>query len=670
MRNIYLSALLVIIALQVGAQDFRYGKVSKKELLEKEHHQDPEVNAAVLFRSEHVYYEYTQSVGFTLITEVQERVKIYNKEGMDYATKQIITYKSGNDEVEVSGIKGETYFLENGKVKSAKLSNKAIFEEEYNKYRNRTKFTMPSVAEGSIIEYKYRLRSPFLISIDDISLQSRIPIDQLDIKVTIPEFMVFKKHFNPKATVYFNLEESSKNTTQHIQNAVNPRFSVKATKIERSKFDYLENIYSISKEDIPALKKEDHVDYLDNYAAKLTWELQHTEFPNSIRENYSQTWDAVVEKIYDHPEFGNELKKTRYFEDEVDNLLTGISLPEAKINAIYEYVKQKVKWNDITGYYTDNGVKDAFKNGSGNVADINLMLVAMLKYAGLNANPILLSTRDNGIPIFPTRKGFNYVVAGVIINDDVVYLDATDKYLEVGMLPHSARNWQGRIIRDNGTSAWIDLMKSPVSEMVNVLNVKLNDQFQFEGKAVELLDGYYAKSHRDEYTVLTNEECVKETEKNKGKIIISDLVVENENNVSEKVKKTYRFSLSEGAETIGNNIYMNPLLFLTTNSNPFKTEDRQFPVFLKYPASLTQTVNLLLPDNVEVASVPENFAVSINEEDGVFKFVVTQSGNFLRIYSELKLNSIVYLPSDYENLKEFYNQMIMKSTEKIVLTKT
>jgi hypothetical protein len=61
----------------------------------------------------------------------------------------------------------------------------------------------------------------------------------------------------------------------------------------------------------------------------------------------------------------------------------------------------------------NEGVKKAYKDKTGNVAEINLMLTAMLRYAGLNANPVLVSTRSNGIAIFPNRTAFNYVIAAV-----------------------------------------------------------------------------------------------------------------------------------------------------------------------------------------------------------------------------------------------------------------
>jgi hypothetical protein len=488
--------------------------------------------------------------------------------------------------------------------------------------------------------------------------------------VKIPEYLVFKNYFNPRSAIQFNMDQSSK--TFRTSNPKTVREiggrTVKHS-YSNSKIEYKENTYTIEEKGIPALINEDHVDYLNNYAAVLTWELQHTQFPNSIMENFTQSWDGVVKKIYDHPEFGNELGKSRYFESELDDLLKKVSLPKDKISVIFNFVKAKVKWNDYVGYYTDNGVKEAFKDGTGNVADINLMLTAMLKYARLKANPILISTRDNGVPLFPTMNGFNYVVAGVNLNDEIILLDASDKYSEPGMLPYRARNWQGRIIREDGTSDWVDLMRNSNSEKTTVLNVRLDDKFNCKGTVTEVLDGFYAKSYREDFTDLNNEERIKKLEQSNTKIIISELDVQNEKEMDKNIKKSFKFELPDGAEQIGNNIYINPLLFLTTTSNPFKSEDRQFPVFLKHRSSITNTVNFMLPDNVKVESLPANKAVTLNEKDAMFKFVVVQNANFLRVTSELKLNAIIYLPEDYEMLKNFYNQLILMNSEKIVLTK-
>jgi len=111
------------------------------------------------------------------------------------------------------------------------------------------------------------------------------------------------------------------------------------------------------------------------------------------------------------------------------------------------------------------------------------------------------------------------------------------------------------------------------------------------------------------------------------------------------------------------------MFFMAQKSNPFKSENRSLPIFFKYPSSEAKTVFIQLPENYEVASLPESKVIELNQGQGVYKFIVLQSGNYIKITSELQMNNIVYSPNDYETLKKFYNEMVILNSEAIVLNK-
>tara|TARA_R100000935_G_scaffold19234_1_gene36909 strand:+ start:3927 stop:5009 length:1083 start_codon:yes stop_codon:yes gene_type:complete len=360
MKNLYLVFVVLLLGATMNAQNFKFGKVSKEEVESKAHPLNSDANVAVLYREVIIYYNYDKNLGFVLITEVHERIKIYNKDGFDWATKEIGLYVSNNREEEVIEIKGETYNIENGKLVSQKLEKDGIFDENENKYRNRKKITMPGIKEGSVIEYKYTITSPFLSSIDKIQLQYTIPIDNLEVTVKVPEYFIFKRHTNPKSQLNFKIEESTNRISHTNTTTQRSGFQVVQHSQETSKLEYVENIYSIIKGDIPALKKEEYVDYLNNYAAVLNWELLYTKFPSGAIENYSENWDDVVNKIYNENEFGKELKDTKYFTQDLAQVLDGVTMPQDKINTIFQFVKSKVKWNDYVGYFADYGVREAY----------------------------------------------------------------------------------------------------------------------------------------------------------------------------------------------------------------------------------------------------------------------------------------------------------------------
>ncbi|NJW54080.1 DUF3857 domain-containing protein [Salinimicrobium oceani] len=661
MQKFYFLAAFMLLVTGAGAQDYRFGKVSVEELQEKNHPQDEEADAAILYRSQSVYYEYSEHNGFTLVTDVHERVKIYTKEGFDWATKEISYFQNSNDEEKVTSIKGYTYNLKDGRIKDEKLKGNGIFEEEESDYRLTTKLTMPAVQEGSVIEYKYTLRSPFVTSIDDTPLQNLIPINRLEVRITIPEFLVYRKYLNTKSPLNLPISQGTK-PFLHLTHSTNSN---------ADRLEFLQNTYEINASDVPALKDEDYVDYLHNYAAYIKWELISTRFPNSMIKNYSVSWDDVAKGIYDDGGFQKEVSRDGFFKKDVDKIIEGVNSPLERAALIYSYVKEKVKWNGYYGFTAENGGKSAFQSGEGNVGDINLLLTAMLKYAGLNASPVVVSTRNNGIPVYPTRNGFNYVVSAIEMpNNNNILLDATDPHAAIGELPSRARNWQGRIIRENETSEWINLNPQVLSQETSILSYEVGEDMVLRGKSISVENGLFAKAYREKFGGLNDQSLLENLEKGKGNIKVSEINQENLKKVGEDVKETYDFELQQGMDVINGKIYLKPFIFNGLAENPFKADERNFPIFFDFPMLRTATVNVLIPEGYEVESMPESLITTINGGEGEFKFLANQNGRFLRLQAEFGLKNIIFLPSQYQALKEFYAQMVEKQSEAIVLKKT
>ncbi|WP_081211944.1 DUF3857 domain-containing protein [Salegentibacter sediminis] len=668
MKNSVLFILILLLGFPINAQNYKFGKVSEEEVAQTEHPTHKEANAAVLYRKQEVFYELHKQTGLTLITQIHERIKIYNKEGFDWANKEIKVYKNSSTEEKVSSIKAYTYNLVDGKLQEEKLNRRDIFEEETSRYRKTTKFTMPAVTEGSVIELEYTIRSPFITSIDAVPLQDMIPIDKLEVSLKIPEFFGFKVHYNPRSPLIFPIEQSQGSFNYNYTQANRPRSLTGSTKFERKKIQYLLNEYSIEQEAIPPLKDENYVDYLKNYAAYLRLELQYTKYPDSPIENYSQSWEGVAKSIFDDSDLKKEIGITNYYEEDLDALLEG-KKKEDKVDLIYNFVRDKIKWNDYVGFQAETGTRKAYKEGLGNTGDINLMLISMLRYAGFKANPVLVSTRSHGIPLYPTREGFNYVVAGLELPNGVVLLDATDQNAGLGELPKRARNWQGRLIREDGSSGWLALLPQVKSVNANRLDFQVQDDFSIHGRVLNSYYGLHAKAFRDKHGKTSKDNYVEILEKDKGNIVISNLEIHNREDKGENLRQTYEFNLENGIEVINGNIYLKPLMFAGLAENPFKENERNYPVIFDFPSVEKNTVNLMIPKGYEVSSIPEDFESILGEGAGQFIFKTSLAGNFLRIETIMDLNNIVYTSAEYEMLKEFFAQMVEKQTEAIVLTK-
>lgn len=665
MNKFRMMLVLLLITIGTQAQNFKYGKVSRTEVEGTSHPVDKDADAAVLFREQKTYIEILRDFEFSVVTEVHERIKIYSKDGFDWASRGILLYHSEGKAEELEELEGSTYNLRDGKLTEEKLEKNGIFEEKINDYHSRHTLTMPAVVEGSVIEFRYKVKSPFWTVIDKVKLQEKIPINKVEISVAIPGFLGYKLHFNPKSPITFEVENKINKVATNVVHSV--RLKRASIPSETTSLNYEENVYVIEKENIPALKPETHVGYLPSHAASVEMELQYIAIPDTPIKNYALTWEGVTESIYREGNYKEELSEIKPFSEDLNLLLKGIVGPEMKARAIYSYVKEKVKWNGYLGFLTEKGIRKAYKEGEGNVGDINVLLTSMLQAAGLPAYPVLLSTEENGIPLYPTRNGFNYVVSSVLLDGEQYLLDATESSADFGELPARARNWRGRRISDFGKSDWVDLMPKEKSSYKTVLNLTFGEDLAVSGKTVNILNGLYAKTYRDRFAGMAEDSYLKFLEKEKRNIEINELLVENESQIGKDIQESFRFILKDGLEQINGRIYFQPLLFERLEENPFKAENRTLPIYFDFPKENVTMVNIKIPEGYEVESVPESIVITFGEGDGSYKFLVIQNGQYLRVESHLQWNHLAFNPEAYANIRDFYSKIIEKNSEAIVL---
>lgn len=649
MRQLFIICTILLISNLSMSQNFDFGKVSKSELQEKYHHKDSSTAAAILYRNENISFFFSDNSGFSQQREVHERIKIYNKDGFDWATKKIYLYTSGNQKESLSGLKGFSYNLVDGKIEKDKLKSDGKFVEKYSDYANVNSFTMPNVKEGTVIEYKYTITSG-RISIDDIIFQYSIPVNKLDIKIATPEYYIYNKQYNFQASYLPKLVETTKNTSVP--------------------FDYKINISTVNEVDVPALREEAYSGNYNNYRSKMAMELTAYLDSNKIlAKTFSSTWEEVSKTVYESENFGGQLTRFNIYKDDVDAVLSGVEDDFEKAFLIQNLVKSKVKWNGGYGKYASNGVRAAYKGGEGNVADINLMVVSMLRSHGVNANPVILSTRNNGVPLFPSREGLNYVICSVEKDGKFLLIDATEQYSTNNILPQRALNWKGRLIKNKDVSSWIDLKPKLKSIESTMLNVSMDEDLTVTGKVAKHLTNYNAYYYRNKYASMTEEDQIKSLEKDKGAIEINELSIGNLKDATLPIKVNYEYELADGIDQVGDKIYFSPLLFLATKENPFKLEERQYPIDFVVPQSDKYMVNIKVPEGYTVEYLPNSEVLEFKEANIKFTFLIQQNGNFLQLKAQLDIINPLILPKDYKDFKLFYGKIVEKQAEQIVLTK-
>lgn len=645
-KKISLIILLISVSF-LSAQEVKFGKVTKEELSEKVCPLDSSANAMVIYKYRNTYFNVAYNGG-ELITEIHQKIKIYNKEGFDNATKQIRIYESKGTRESLSKLKAVTYNLEGGKIVETKLEKDQIFENEQRLNITEVKFTMPKVKEGSVIEFKYRITSPFFWNIDEFRFQSHIPIKRIEARIKTPESFVFKP--THKGYISFAPKRES-----YSDSSIGGKYMVTE---------------SYDLHDIPALKEELYVDNIDNYTAGVTYELVSVETRLGVHEDFAKTWTDVAESIGNSDDYKKQLDKTKSFDDILDPILNDVSDKEEKMKLIFKYVKDNIKWNGNDGKYFQNGIKKSLKEKKGNAGDVNLTLVAMLRYANIDANPLVISTKDNSIPFFPTLDKLNYVLAYVVINDKPYFLDATQEFSDINLLPIRDYNWDGILI-DNHKKVWrkIDIDKPKQAITQYQIDAKLAEDGVAEGDFKSRLSGHQAYLFREGIKDQDMDAFITSREDDFNDIEISDYEAENTETYEGNVNESFTFYQENGAEVLSDKIYFQPLMFMRMTENPFKLDKRAYPIDFGFPFKDMYIVNVDIPEGYELESQLEPFMIRSPDGNIEFKYTVSVMNNKLRLSAVFDIKEAKHAAESYLILKEIFNQAISKQAEQIVLKK-
>jgi hypothetical protein len=659
-QSLVIAVFLFLGILNTKAQNYELGKVTITELKEKSNPKDTTAPATILFKKARTYFTYDKDKGFYANHVYEFKIKIYKKEGLKWADQKVrfyIGYESLNeDRLEFSN--AVTYNLENGSNVKTKLDNQGTFKKKVNKFWNEKTITLPNVKVGSIIEYRYILKSENIVKLPDFDFQFDIPVSYFEYKTDIPEYYIYK----PILTGSHKIEAESKFTN------ANQSFADEHNMTKSISYKQISAFYK--GKDIPALTNEPFVDNIKNYTGSIHHELERVRYPDQPVKDYAMTWEGVATSIFKSENFGKELNEKSFLLEDVKRLLTNVESQNERLNIIFKFVQSKMNWNEVNDCFTDKGVKKAYADQLGNIAEINFILINMLKLGGIDVNPVLVSTIENGVPVYPTRTGFNYVIAAAEIDGKQILLDASHKFTYPGILPLNILNWKGRLIKDDGSSTEINLVPTKTSREASTLLVKIDDLGKIEGKIKIQRTDYDAYIFRIENANKAQENYLEKLEEKLGDLKISNYTIENKKtNFQDPVIETFGLVSENHVDIIGGKIFINPLLFFTRSKNPFNQETRQMPVYFGYPTQEKINVNLEIPEGYIVESLPTPVRIVSENKEIVYLLNISNEGNKIQISSSKEINNSIFAADQYEGLKNLFQKMVASQNEKIVLKK-
>ena len=668
-------------AARAQPEPIKFGKPDPKDLTAAPFASDSAAAAVVLCDYGTTRFQLKEH-SFQLVTDRVTRIKILRKAGYDAATVLVPLYHRGANEERLTDLRGVTFNLVNGQVVKAKLDGGNTFTEERTANQRVRKFTLPDVREGSVIDYAYSVTSDFLFNFQDWTFQRDIPVRWSEYRAAIPEYFDYKMLVQGYHALAVNTrEEGSGQFTLHTQGGFepggmslnNPNGAAHTASSNDIITTRLTN-HRWAMKDVPAFREEPYMTTADDYLDRIDFELAGERMPGQAYHNVAGTWEKINQELLADDNFGLQLDRGNFLKDQLAALPAQFPDPAARAAAVRRVVMAAVRYDGTDRYATTASLRKAFDAHRGTAADVNLLLIAALRDAGLPAHPLLLSTRDHGRvnQTLPLLERFNYVVALVALpGGQDLLVDATEPLLPCGVLPERCLNQAGRLImKKPEDSRWVDLAPAQRHVRYQQVALTLDAQGGLTGKVHEEHGGYAGATARRELARLGEKKYLTELTRPHSGWTVPKFAVAEREDTNKPLTLDYEFAHPADDNASAGTLYLSPLREFVSEQNPFRHGERLFPVDFGAPQDETMLVTLTLPAGYELAELPKPAVVDLPNGGGRFLYSVSAAApGTVQLTSRLNLRRALYGAEEYASLREFYRLMLAKQSEKLVIKK-
>lgn len=635
--------LLIIPQLLFGQKDpIKFGKVSDQEKKIQKTNLDPDANAIILCDFGEINF-----LGNSVEITRHKRVKILNQEGMNEANIVLPYYHKDNQE-RIYGIKAQTINTnENEKLEKIKVKKSEIYTVDLNENWKQKRFTFPNVKPGTIIEYQYTKKTENAVSLEEWRFQNDLPTLKSQLDVLVGSNLDYKIVYNGSRLIN---KYGSKNANSWL----------------------LENLPPLKDE--PFCPNPD--DYIESIRFQLAGYLRYSSLPSGGSE-YVQlmtTWENLAKEMLDYPDFKRVLNRKKESKKLVSQIIDQEDSDLEKVRKIYYFIQQELDWNGQHRLFPEHKFSTIIEEKRGSSAEINLCLVRLLQSAGLNSNPLIISTKGNGLitKIYPLYNQFNHILAQVEIDGKDIIMDAISKFRPYDLLSKNDLKPSGFLLHKKD-SRWIEIDLPKKTRTVIVNNVKLTEK-EMKSKTSYSFFGHDAVQFRRKFHQEKEEASFitkyLHNPNNENETVLDSFSIKFPNNLEKPFAVTCYFTtpLEDGLES--DIIYLDPFIKKHMTKNPFINPIRYLPVDFILPKKEKILYNLTIPEGYELAETPTSMKFSTDSKKISYTYAFSKSGEKnIQLSSNYQIIIPLIYPEEYGDLRELYNKIMGYQSNQIILKK-
>ena len=588
---------------------------------------------------------------------VDMRIKVLTEAGRKYADVEL-PYNRRRFRIVAAG--GRTVHADGSVVPfEGKPFDKVVVKSHGARIQVKT-FTLPDVQVGSILEFHYNLEYP------DHSLIAPewIVQDQLFQKKAVFKFIPFRNRSNTYVQLAHGQLAQGVAWTPYLPNK-QPEAHTRADGYE---------FIDLTVENVPAFVEEPYMPPPLFLKWRVAFYYQADFNPADYWKDQGKFWNKDVE---------NFLGRKKGISEAVAQTVAAGDTPEAKVRKIYAFVSQlenrsydppRVAQEELALGIKDNeGVEDVLRQKSGYHDELNRLLVAMVREAGVQSN--LIWVPDRGRTYFDQRylstDQFDAEIAIVQLDGKDVFLDPGTKFCAYGLLDWHYSDSQG--LRQNGKGAEVS-QTSHINYMQGltkrVAHLKLTETGTAEGTMAAGFFGMEGMVWRRAggHTDAEGRKKLLEDEAKSWLPGGSDVALINtpewgqtEATLVASFKVTIPLAVSAGKR------WMLPLhLFQVNEKAPFASAQRTNAVYFEYPRRTIDEVHITLPAQAAVESLPGNESIRLpyalyHTENK------NESGNGIIALRDLTMAESLFKLDEYKDVKGFYDKVKQDDDQPAIL---
>ncbi len=361
----------------------------------------------------------------------------------------------------------------------------------------------------------------------------------------------------------------------------------------------------------------------------------------------------------------------------------GINLTDVeKAKRIYNYILSNIRYSSVSfrqSGFVPQSISKVLSTKLGDCKDLSSLFVALAAKAGLQAQLLLVDTRDNGVRdmVLPSME-FNHCITLVKLNGKDYYLELTDNNLPFASLPH---NLNGALILPvpsygQKSAATAITTLQAVNRMhdksIKQIDVTVNGK-DLKMKVIAKRYGGITSAWRNDYATLTAEQQSETFEKfisdqYKNPVKLEKVSFVGLNQLTDSMITNYNYTVkNEVIEAGSMKMIKIPFLDVIASVENFSADNRQFPIeYWSYENTDVYENNLMieLSPGQKFIEIPENKNYHFKKSTYSIKYIM--EGNKLKIYRTARLQRNDILPSEYDAFKKFFTDIVETESKYIV----